>query len=169
MRVCFIPVIVMTFYFEDSKFAHRLGGIVFVIASITDFIDGYIARKLRLTSNFGKMFDPIADKILVVSVVVMLIKNGRANEIACLLILIREFIVAGLREFLGQIQVSMPVSRLSKIKTIIQMVSLTLLIIGSKGSNIILLDNIANALLWITVIFTLVTGFLYLKATSKYF
>ena len=169
LRMLSIPIIVMSFYFDDSKFAHRLGGIVFAIASVTDFFDGWIARKYNLTSSFGKMFDPIADKVLVGCVLIMLVKDGRADELPCLLILAREFVVAGLREFLAQVSVSVPVSQLAKVKTTIQMIAMTMLIIGSTGSGIESLDLIGHIALWIAAILTLVTGYSYLKASSKYF
>ncbi len=167
-RLAAIPIIVMTFYFEDSKFAHRLGGIIFAFASLTDFLDGYIARKYNLISSFGKMFDPIADKVLVGCILLMLVKDGRADEVPCLLILAREFIVAGLREFLIQVKVSVPVSRIAKVKTTIQMSAITMLIIGSVGSGIESLDLIAHISLWIAAILTIISGYSYLKACSKY-
>lgn len=168
-RMLSIPVIVTSFYFEDSKLAHRLGGVIFILASLTDFFDGYFARKYNLISNFGKMFDPIADKVLVGCILLMLVKDGRADEIPCLLILAREFIVSGLREFLGQIQVSMPVTRLAKIKATIQMMAITMLLIGSVGSGIKQLDLIGDIFLWVAAILTLVSGYSYLKASSRYF
>ena len=169
IRLVSIPIIVMTFYFEDSKFAHRVGGIVFAFASVTDFFDGYLARKYNIISSFGKMFDPIADKVLVGCVLVMLVKDNRADEIPCLLILAREFVVAGFREFLAQVQVSVPVTRLAKVKTTIQMVAMTMLIVGSVGSGIASLDLIGHISLWIAAILTLVTGYSYLQACSRYF
>lgn len=169
IRLLAIPIIVMTFYFDNSKFAHRLGGIIFALASLTDFFDGYIARKYNLISSFGKMFDPIADKVLVGCILLMLVKTGRADEVPCLLILAREFIVAGLREFLIQVKVSVPVSQIAKVKTTIQMTAITLLIIGSIGSGIESLDLIGHISLWIAAILTIVSGYSYLKACSKYF
>ena len=169
VRIAAIPIIVMTFYFENSKLAHRLGATIFALASITDFLDGYLARKFNLVSSFGKMFDPIADKVLVGCVLVMLVKEGIADEIPCLLILAREFTVAGLREFLAQVSVSVPVTQVAKVKTAIQMTAITILILGSKGSGIALLDLIGQVGLWISAILTLVSGFSYLKASSKYF
>ena len=169
IRLVSIPIIVMTFYFDDSKFAHRVGGIVFACASLPGFFDGYLARKYNLISSFGRMFDPIADKVLVGCVLVMLVKDNRADEIPCLLILAREFVVAGLREFLAQVQVSVPVSRLAKVKTTIQMVSMTMLIVGSVGSGIVVLDLVGHISLWVAAILTLVTGYSYLQACSRYF
>ncbi len=169
LRIVAIPLIVMSFYFEDSKFAHRFGGIIFAAASLTDFFDGYLARKYDIVSNLGKMLDPIADKVLVGCVLVLLVKAGRADEIPCLLILAREFVVAGLREFLAQVSVSVPVTRLAKIKTAMQMISMTMLIIGSVGSGIKWLDLVGHVFLWISAFLTLVTGYSYLHACSKYF
>ena len=168
-RIIAIPIIVMTFYFEDSKFAHRVGAIIFVLASITDFFDGYLARKHNLVSSFGQMFDPIADKVLIGCVMLMLVKEGLADEVPCLLILAREFTVAGLREFLAQVRVSVPVTQLAKLKTVIQMIAITMLILGSTGSGIAHLEIIGHICLWIAAILTLVTGFSYLRASSKYF
>jgi phosphatidylglycerophosphate synthase len=99
----------------------------------------------------------------------MLVKDNRADEIPCLLILAREFVVAGFREFLAQVQVSVPVSRLAKIKTTIQMVSMTMLIVGSVGSGIVVLDLVGHISLWIAAILTVVTGYSYLQACSRYF
>lgn len=169
VRMISIPVIVMSFYFEDSKFAHRLGSLIFVMASATDFLDGYLARKYNIVSRFGQMFDPIADKVLVGCVLIMLVKFGRADEIPCLLILARELIVAGLREFLAQVRVSVPVTRMAKIKTAIQMIAMTMLILGSTGSGLVYLDLVGHVALWIAAILTLITGYSYLKASSKYF
>ena len=115
------------------------------------------------------MFDPIADKVLVGCILLMLVKTGRADEVPCLLILAREFIVAGLREFLIQVKVSVPVSQIAKVKTTIQMTAITLLIIGSRGSGIESLDLIGHISLWIAAILTIVSGYSYLKACSKYF
>ena len=114
------------------------------------------------------MLDPIADKLLVGSVLMMLVKFERAQEIPCLLILIRELIVTGLREFLAQVHVSVPVSELAKVKTAVQMGALTILILGSKGSGIESLDIIGQVSIWIASILTMVTGYSYLKASIKY-
>lgn len=168
LRMVAIPIIIMSFYFEDSKFAHRLGALVFVLASLTDFFDGFLARKYNLVSSFGTMFDPIADKVLVGCVLLMLVRFGRADEIPCLLILSREFVVAGFREFLAQIKVSVPVTRLAKTKTFIQMLAMTMLLLGSTGSGIEYLDIIGHIFLWIAAIVTIITGYSYLKATIKY-
>lgn len=168
-RIAIIPFIIVSFYFESSEFAHRCGGIIFAIASLTDFFDGYLARKYKILSNLGRILDPIADKILVTCVLVLLVKAHRASEIPCLLILVREFIITGLREFLSELKVSIPVTKLSKIKTSIQMFSMTMLIIGSVGSGIKCLDLIGHTMLWFSSILTLITAYFYIQASIKYF
>jgi CDP-diacylglycerol--glycerol-3-phosphate 3-phosphatidyltransferase len=168
-RIIVIPVIIMTFYLDNSILAHRLATLLFILASVTDFFDGYLARKFDLVSGFGRMFDPIADKLLVGCIIIMLVKKGTAGEVPCLLILAREFLVAGLREFLALVKVSIPVSRLAKVKTFTQMFALSALILGSKGSGLIYMDLIGQIALWIAAFLTVITGYSYFKACSKYF
>lgn len=168
-RMLIIPTIVITFYFDDKAFAHRLAAALFIIASITDFFDGYIARAFNAHSNFGKMFDPIADKLLVGSILIMLVKFNKAQEIPCLLIMAREFVIAGLREFLASVRVSVPVTQLAKIKTGVQMVAITILLLGSTGSGWKYMDHLGQIALWCAAILTIVTGYSYLKASSKFF
>ena len=167
-RIAVIPIIVLTFY-VNSSLARKIGALLFVLASITDFFDGYIARKYDLVTSFGKMFDPIADKLLVGCVIIMLLKKDDVDEIPCLLILAREFLVSGLREFLALVKVSVPVSTLAKTKTFLQMFALSILILGSKGSSIACLDLIGEIILWIAAFLTIITGYSYFKACKKYF
>lgn len=168
LRIIAIPIIVISFYYDNSILTHRIGALIFAIASLTDFLDGFLARKYNIISNFGRMLDPIADKLLVVCVLCMLVKFNRADAIPCLLIISREFVVAGLREFLAQIKVCIPVTWLAKTKTFIQMVAITMLLLGSKGSDIESLDCIGHILLWMSVIVTIATGYAYFKVTLKY-
>jgi len=167
-RIAVIPIIVLTFYVNNSL-ARKIGALLFILASITDFFDGYIARKYDLVTSFGKMFDPIADKLLVGCVIIMLLKKDNVDEIPCLLILAREFLVSGLREFLALVKVSVPVSTLAKSKTFLQMLALSILILGSKGSNIACLDLIGEIILWIAAFLTIITGYSYFKACKQYF
>ena len=169
LRMLIIPTIVITFYFDDKAFAHRLAATLFIIASITDFFDGYIARVFNAHSNFGRMFDPIADKLLIGSILIMLVKFNKVQEIPCLLILAREFVIAGLREFLASVRVSVPVTQLAKIKTAVQMIALTILLLGSTGSGWQYMDLLGQIALWCAAILTIVTGYSYLKASSRYF
>lgn len=168
LRIVIIPIIIITFYFDDKILAYRIACILFLLAGITDFLDGYMARKFNLQSKFGIMLDPVADKLLVVSILIMLIKFNRADELPCLLIIAREFIVSGLREFLADLRVSVPVSKISKIKTTIQIIALAMLLLGSKGSGIDILEEFGRIFLWITAILTVVTGYSYLRESYKY-
>jgi cardiolipin synthase len=168
LRIIIIPIIIITFYFEDKVFAYQLACGLFILAGITDFLDGYLARKYKLQSKFGIMFDPIADKLLVGSVLIMLVKFNRAEEVPCLLIMAREFAVAGLREFLAQVRISVPVSNIAKVKTFMQIIALSILLLGSKGSGIEAMDSFGEIFLWITAALTIFTGYSYLKASRKY-
>lgn len=168
IRIIATPFIIFTFYIEDVVLAQQLGALLFLIASITDMLDGYFARKFNLQSNFGIIFDPIADKILVGSVILMLVKFNRASEIPCLLILAREFIIAGLREFLANVKVSVPVSSLAKIKTGVQMFALFVLLLGSESFKQEWIIDFGNYCLWFSAILTIITGYSYLKASLKF-
>ena len=169
LRMLAIPVIITILSYENSVFACRLGGIIFAVISLTDFFDGYIAKKYNLVSNFGRAFDPIADKVLVACVLLILVQNDKVSALPCLVIISREFIVSGFREFLAQVKVSLAVSKISQIKTMIQMTAITIIIIGSKGSGVKSLDFIGELLLWIAAIISLISGYVYFKACNKYF
>ena len=163
MRVAIIPLILLTFYFDDSIFSHRLGAFLFFIAAITDFLDGYLARKFNLQSAFGEIMDNIADKILIVTILVMLVKFRNINEIPALLIITREFLISGLREVLVELNKKIYVSLLAKFKTAVQMFAIFFLLLGSKGSNIIYMDLIGQIFLWIAAFLTLFFGYGYVK------
>jgi CDP-diacylglycerol--glycerol-3-phosphate 3-phosphatidyltransferase len=169
VRIILIPLIIYSFYFQDIKFAGRVASLLFFLAGVTDFADGYLARKFKLQSNFGKMLDPIADKLLIVCTLMILVHFQKANIVPSLLILTREILVSGLREFLGTLKISMPVNNLSKTKTMIQMFALFLLILGDKGSTIEYTEQLGNIMLWLAAILTIITGFSYYKASIKYF
>ena len=168
-RIIVIPIIVCSFYFDDRVLAHRVGACLFLYASVTDFLDGYLARKWNLSSNFGTMLDPIADKLLVIITLFMLAVFWKIQILPCLLIIAREIIVSGFREFFAEVQVKIHVSYLAKIKTAIQMVAIFTLTLGSKGSGIELCDLLGQILLWVAAILTIVTGFSYFKSCIGYF
>jgi len=171
-RIILIPIIVMSFYLDDDlKYGQRIGAITFLFASITDFLDGFLARKYNLVSNFGIMFDQISDKVLIGSVLLMLVKFHKVDEVPCILIITREFVVAGCREFLSKIGVATPVMRLAKIKTCTQMIAITILLFASvtEDSSIkLLLGLIGNICLWCATILTLITGYSYFKISIKH-
>jgi len=163
-RIVVIPFFVAAFFIADEKLLNITVATLFLIAGFSDYFDGYFARKWNVQSQVGKFLDPIADKLLVLAALIMLIYIGRADVIAALIILIREITVSGLREFLGQNNVTLPVSELAKWKTAIQMLAIMILIIGPEfgsHSNTLL---IGNSGLWIAAALTWITGYTYLKS-----
>ncbi len=141
---------------------------IFVAAAITDFFDGYLARAWEQQSALGTMLDPIADKLLVAGVLLMLAADHTIHGPhlwAAIIILSREVLVSGLREFLGQLQVSVPVTWLAKWKTAIQLVAIGFLIAGPAGDKILpWTTDIGLAGLWIAAALTLYTGYDYFRA-----
>jgi CDP-diacylglycerol--glycerol-3-phosphate 3-phosphatidyltransferase len=136
-RLAIIPVLILSFYIPGMV-ANVVAAILFAIAAITDYFDGYFARALKAQSDFGKCLDPIADKLLVIVAIVMLINFHSHNLwilIPGLIIICREVLVSGLREFLAELHVSVPVSKLAKYKTMVQMTAITGLILGEGGSS----------------------------------
>jgi cardiolipin synthase len=169
-RIFIIPALVGTFYLK-SPLGNWLGLIVFVYAGITDFFDGYVARAQNLQSKLGQFLDPVADKLLVASAIVMMIAFHRIwgfSVLAALVILCREIMVSGLREFLAEIKVSVPVSTLAKWKTTLQVVSLSFLLVGDAAPAWIPADMIGTVTLWIAAILTLYTGYDYLRTGLKH-
>jgi cardiolipin synthase len=170
-RIAVIPLLVLLFYW-DSPMSGWVALGLFTVAAITDFFDGYFARSLDQHSILGRMLDPIADKLFVASVVLMLVAFDRAPVLAALVILCRELLVSGLREFLAEIRVSMPVSRLAKWKTFIQMFALGFLLVGEVGPSFfhpaVTTMLIGEILIWVAATLTLVTGYDYLRAVWKH-
>lgn len=168
-RIIIIPIIIISFYFPDNLFARRFATILFLLAGITDFLDGYLARMWHSQSNFGRFLDPIADKLLVGAIILMLVHFGRVDILPALAIICREILVSGLREFLAEIRISIPVSKLAKIKTTVQIAAISILLLGSKGSGITGFDTLGRVSLWIAAILTILTGYVYLQAGLRHF
>ena len=165
-RIVAIPLVIGTFYL-DGNFARWLGCALFAAAGFTDWLDGHFARRWEQQSELGRFLDPIADKLLVAATLFMLTATGRLSTHAlppALVILCREILVSGLREYLAGLRVSMPVSRLAKWKTAIQMVAIGVLIVGDAGWHVIPVVAIGEMLLWIAAFLTLITGYDYLRA-----
>jgi cardiolipin synthase len=167
-RIAVIPIIIFSFYFDDKILAHKVGAYLFLYASVTDFLDGYIARRFNMQSNFGRMLDPIADKLLVIVILFMLAAFRKMQIFPCLLIISREILVSGLREFLAEVKVKIHVSHLAKCKTAIQMVAIFILMLGSKGSGISYFDFLGQIMLWLAAILTIITGFSYFKSSIEH-
>lgn len=170
LRIFLIPILVFSF-FVDGVLSNWLAATLFGIASLTDFFDGYLARLLKAESSLGKLLDPIADKLLVTTALIMLIHFGDGDlliTIPAIIILFREIFVSGLREFLAEINVGLPVSKLAKWKTTVQMISLAILILGDKGSGIEYTDQLGRIGLAIAAFLTVITGLVYFKTSLKH-
>jgi cardiolipin synthase len=165
-RILVIPVVVASFYVH-SDYARWFACVLFSAAGVTDWLDGHMARRWEQQSEIGRFLDPIADKLLVAATLFMLTTFGRLSAAAvfpALVILCREILVSGLREYLAGLRVGMPVSRLAKWKTTIQMVAIGFLIVGDAGPGALPVVGIGETLLWIAALLTLVTGYDYLQA-----
>ena len=170
-RIFVIPLLVGSF-FLPFPWSHWIAFVLFSVASITDFFDGYFARIYNVTSTLGQFLDPIADKLMVSTVLLMLTAFGAISGIhilAALVIMLREIMVSGLREFLSEMKVSIPVTWLAKWKTGVQMVALGGLLIGEAAPEWLPATDIGLGLLWLAAIVTLYTGLDYLKAGLKHF
>lgn len=171
-RIVAVPVVVALLFWPDAPWMRWTALGVFVAAAITDFLDGYLARALSQQSSMGRMLDPIADKLLVAAVIVMLSADGTIASWslwAGIVILCREILVSGLREFLAELKVSVPVSRVAKWKTTLQLIALGFLIAGRAGDLVLPgTTRLGLGLLWVAAILTLYTGWDYLKAGWKH-
>jgi len=175
-RILAVPLVVLCFFIEgklqSSDLARWMALSIFVAASITDFLDGYLARKWQQTSNIGRMLDPIADKLIVSVTLLLLAAEGTIagwTLWAGVIILCREILVSGLREYLAALKVSVPVSTFAKWKTTVQMVAIAFLLAGPAGDKLIPYTTATGiTLLWISAILTLYTGYDYFKAGLKH-
>ncbi|MCE6074450.1 CDP-diacylglycerol--glycerol-3-phosphate 3-phosphatidyltransferase [Agrobacterium vitis] len=177
-RILAVPLIVLCFYLEgklqSTDFARWAALAIFVIASITDFFDGYLARIWNQTSNIGRMLDPIADKLLVATCLLLMAADTEKTIAgwslwAAIIILCREILVSGLREYLAELKVSVPVTRIAKWKTTVQMVALAFLLAGPAGDKVLpYTTQIGIGLLWIAAALTMYTGYDYFKAGVKH-
>jgi cardiolipin synthase len=175
-RIVAVPLIVGCFFIEgrleSSDFARWAAFWIFTVASITDYLDGYLARIWNQTSNIGRMLDPIADKLLVAAVLLLLAADQTIADWsvwAGITILCREILVSGLREYLAALKVSVPVTRIAKWKTTIQMVAIAFLLAGPAGDKILPhTTHIGIGLLWIAAILTFYTGYDYFRAGLKH-
>jgi cardiolipin synthase len=169
-RIIIVPFFVIAF-FLPGFYGDIIALILFIVASFTDFLDGMLARMMEQESKLGELLDPIADKIIVAAALILLVMSGTIKNyevIAAIIILTREILVSGLREFLAKGRIKLPVSNLSKLKTLLQMVSIGLLLSGETGNKIINFQDynaqtIGIILLWLSAFLTLYTGYEYLR------
>ena len=171
-RVVAVPVVVACMFWPEEFWMRWVAFAVFAAAAITDFFDGYLARLWEQQSSLGRMLDPIADKLLVAASLMMLVADHTIHGWsiwAAIVILSREILVSGLREFLAELRVSVPVSTIAKWKTTLQLVAVGFLIVGNAG-EVILSYNIAigTTLLWVAALLTLYTGYDYFRAGIRH-
>ena len=171
-RIAAIPVVVGCIYAQSIMdyplWLRWVAVAIFIGAAVTDYLDGYYARIWNQQSAFGRMLDPIADKLLVASCLLMLAADGIIHGWslwAAIVILCREILVSGLREYLAALRVSVPVTKLAKWKTTIQLVAIGFLIAGEAGESILPATTLTGIiLLWISAIITIYTGWDYFRA-----
>ncbi|RDI59230.1 CDP-diacylglycerol--glycerol-3-phosphate 3-phosphatidyltransferase [Microvirga subterranea] len=166
-RLAAVPAVVALLFWPEDHWSRWFALGIFALAAITDYLDGYVARTYAQQSALGRMLDPIADKLLVAACLLMLVADGTIHGWAlwaAIVILCREILVSGLREFLAELKVGVPVSRVAKWKTTFQLVSLGFLIAGPAGETVLPgTVLIGTVLLWASAILTIYTGWDYLK------
>ena len=169
-RIIIVPFFVISF-FLPGFYGEIIPFLLFILASFTDFLDGLLARLYKEESKLGELLDPIADKIIVSTALILLVMNNTIQNyevIAAIIILTREILISGLREFLSNVQIKMPVSSLAKVKTFIQMFSIAILLTGETGNKIINFEDynaqtVGIILLWLSAFLTLYTGYDYVR------
>ena len=171
-RIAAVPAVVAAMYWQDvlqgGLWLRWVALTIFIVAGVTDILDGYVARNWAQQSSFGRMLDPIADKLLVSSCLLMLAADGTIRGWslwAAIVILCREILVWGLRESLAELRVSVPVTQLAKWKTTLQIVAVGFLLAGEAGDRIVpIVTPIGLTLLWLSALLTLYTGWDYFRA-----
>ena len=175
-RIAAVPVVVVLMYWQSilggGLWLRWLALAIFIVAGVSDILDGYFARTWGQQSSLGRMLDPIADKLLVSSCLLMLAAEETIRGwslFAAVIILCREILVSGLREYLAELRVGVPVTRLAKWKTIGQMVAIGFLIAGDAGDRIVpVVTETGITLLWLSALLTLYTGWDYMRAGLRY-
>jgi cardiolipin synthase len=175
-RIAAVPAVVACMYWQDllqrGEWLRWVALAIFIAAGVTDILDGYVARMWSQQSSFGRMLDPIADKLLVASCLLMLAADGTIRGWslwAAIVILCREILVSGLREYLAELRVSVPVTRLAKWKTALQLVAIGFLLAGDAGDAIVpVVTPIGLSLLWLSALLTLYTGWDYFRAGVRH-
>lgn len=175
-RIVVIPVIFLSIYIHAVWWS-VIAAVLFIMAAVTDYFDGYLARSRNETSAFGRLLDPIADKLLVLSALLIIVANRMVDELSYIpvgIIMCREVLVSGLREFLAEVKVGMPVTRLAKWKTGFQMTALSMIlmsrvgIIEIGGTFVPVWGVLGEILLWVAGVLTFITGYDYFKKSLDY-
>lgn len=174
IRIVAVPVVVGLLFWPEDFTSRWIALAIYTAAAITDFFDGYLARMWSQQSSMGRILDPIADKLLIGAVLMMLVYVNTIDGVsvwAAIIILCREMLVSGLREFLAEVHVSVPVSQLAKWKTTMQLIALGFLIAGPAGDALFSpgwTQSIGLILLWVAALLTLYTGYDYFKAGIRH-
>lgn len=171
-RILAIPALAACFLLIKSDTGRWISVAIFAAACITDWLDGYLARSWGQQSTLGRMLDPIADKLLVGTALMLLVYDNTIDNAAiaaAIVILCREILVSGLREFLAELNVKIHVTQLTKWKTTLQMIALGVLLVGPAGEKYVKgVLALGTALLWVAALLTLWTGYGYLKAAIQH-
>lgn len=172
-RIAAVPLLAFVFlnpcrHWLGDDDSNRFAALIFLYAGATDLLDGYLARAWEANTSLGKFLDPVADKLLVATCLMLQVSYGRADMVPALAILCREILVSGLREFLAELRISVPVSKLAQYKTAIQMIAMYMLLIWDTGPWYLSPTKSGPVLLWIAAGLTLVTGYAYLRTALKY-
>jgi CDP-diacylglycerol--glycerol-3-phosphate 3-phosphatidyltransferase/cardiolipin synthase len=173
-RIAAVPAVVALLFWPNEMGARWAALVIYILAAVTDYFDGYLARAWSQQSSLGKMLDPIADKLLVAACLLMLASDGTIRSWslwAAIVILCREILVSGLREFLAELRVSVPVTRVAKWKTVSQLVAIGFLVAGPAGDALLptgLTTRIGIGLLWVAALLTLYTGWDYLRSGIRH-
>ena len=170
-RIVTVPLLAAFLWWPEWRTGYAVAFAIYCLMGITDYFDGYLARAQGTVSKLGVFLDPIADKIMVAAVILMLVGKGVIADfhlIAALIILLREITVSGLREFLAQLQVSVPVSQLAKWKTTLQLVAFGALILGQAVPNYPWVADVGLISLWVAAVLTAITGWDYLRVGLKH-
>ena len=169
-RIIIVPIFVIAYYLPGF-YGDLIPFILFLIASFTDFLDGLLARMFKEESKLGELLDPIADKIIVATALILLVMDNTIKNfevIAAIIILTREILISGLREFLAKGRIKLPVSNLAKLKTVLQMTAISILLTGETGNKIINFQDynaqtIGIIFLWLSAALTLFTAYDYMR------
>jgi cardiolipin synthase (CMP-forming) len=170
MRIAAIPLFIAVLYIDESwlttRQANTIATVIFVFAAMTDWLDGYLARKLNQGSAFGAFLDPVADKLMVAAALIVLVEMGRTDAIVALIIVGREITISALREWMAQVGQSknVAVSMLGKVKTVAQLVAIPFLLYDAPLFEIINSRLIGRVLIWVAAVLTVWSMFYYLKA-----
>ena len=169
VRILIVPLISF-FIYKEFKTADSSWGlysaVIFILAAITDFFDGYFARKMKMKSSVGKILDPLADKLMVISILIMLIPLERISAVIVVIIMAREFVITALRTLASVAGIIIPADKFGKIKTLFQMISIPILLIN-YDLGFIHFYNLGKLLLLVSVFFSIFSAFLYVKRFFK--